>query len=71
MVLAGETISTGGSDTCDCGIKLKFQICQSGAGYYIGTYCSECGPWSRESGYFKTRELAQTALDNNTWEPRG
>lgn len=69
-MLPGETILSGAEDTCDCGIKLPFQVCQSPAGFYIGTQCSECGPWSRESDYFKTRELAQKALDENTWEPR-
>ena len=32
-------------------------------GYYIGTSCN-CGPYSRESEYFKTRAEAQAALDS-------
>jgi hypothetical protein len=69
-MLPGETILSGASPTCDCGTKLPFQVLSSPAGFYIGTQCSECGPWSRESGYYKTREIAETHLKNNTWEPR-
>jgi hypothetical protein len=67
MTLPGETIATGASDTCpDCGKKLELEVLQSAAGYYIGTECC-CGPYSRESGYYKTCKIAQTALDNNTF----
>lgn len=69
-MLPGETILSGAKDTCDCGTKLLFQVLQSPAGFYIGTQCDVCGPWSRESDYFKTRELAQTALDTGKWVPR-
>lgn len=66
MVLPGETIRTGASDTCpDCKEKLVEQVLLSNAGYYIGTRCN-CGPYSRESGYYKTREEAQNALDSQT-----
>lgn len=62
MVLPGETILTGGPNTCpDCDTKLVFTVMSSMAGYYIGTYC-DCGPYSRESGYYKTREDAEKAL---------
>lgn len=62
MVLPKETIARGGDKTCsDCGVTPKLQVCHSQAGYYIGTYCS-CGPYSRESDYYKTRELAEKAL---------
>lgn len=63
MILPGETIRSGADSTCpDCGVVLKEKICRSNAGYYIGTECN-CGPYSRESHYYKTREAAQTALD--------
>lgn len=62
MVLQGETSATGASDTCeDCGEELVNGVQMSAAGYYIGTVC-ECGPYSRESGYYKTREQAESAL---------
>lgn len=62
-MLPGETIATGAPATCeDCGVALKPQVLQSAAGYYIGTFC-QCGPYSRESGYYPKREEAQQALD--------
>jgi hypothetical protein len=62
MALVGETIASGAPSVCsDCGTHLKLEVLQSGAGHYIGTRCA-CGPYSRESGYFASRELAQGAL---------
>lgn len=67
MVMPGETISTGAPSTCsDCGVKLKFEVLHSPAGYYIGTQC-HCGPYSRESGYYRSRKAAQAALDTGTF----
>lgn len=67
MVLLGENITTGGSDKCtDCGKKLEFMVCQSNAGYYVGTWCC-CGPFSRESGYYRSRDEAQKALDSGKY----
>lgn len=70
MVMKGETIKTGASAVCDCGVKLKLEVLHSGAGYYIGTACNYCGPWSRESGYYPNAESAQRDLsfvDADTW----
>lgn len=65
----GETIRTGARDHCDCGDKLEFQVCSSAAGYYIGTQCPVCGPWSRESYYYPSYDRALSALedDNVVW----
>jgi hypothetical protein len=61
-MLPGETINSGASDVCpDCKQKLIVKVCQSGGGYYLGTWCC-CGPYSRESEYFATEELANVAL---------
>ena len=61
-MLPGETILSGGPSTCeDCGVTPKFQVCRSAAGYYVGTMCL-CGPFSRESCYFRTHEDAKVAL---------
>jgi hypothetical protein len=60
----GETIATGAAATCaDCGEtpQLQVYISPGGAGFYIGTYC-ECGPYSRESEYFKTHAEAEAVL---------
>ena len=65
-MLPGETIHSGASPKClDCGAEVKEEVLMPAAGYYIGTYCL-CGPYSRESHYYPTRESAQHALDTNT-----
>ena len=67
-MIPGETIASGAPDTCpDCHLKLEPDVYQSAAGYYIGTWC-HCGPYSRESGYYATREEATAELD--TFAPR-
>ncbi|MHA1344958.1 MAG: hypothetical protein ACTSO3_01025 [Candidatus Heimdallarchaeaceae archaeon] len=49
--------------TCiDCASALPLKVLHSNAGYYIGTFCSCCGPYSRESEYFKTRDEAEKEL---------
>lgn len=61
-MMNGETIGTGAPATCpDCNVKLVPKVYSSCA-FYIGTYCN-CGPYSRESGYFATKAEAQAALD--------
>ena len=48
--------------TCtDCNKPLTLTVCESAAGFYIGRWC-DCGPYSRESGYYPTREAAQADL---------
>jgi hypothetical protein len=60
-VLPGETLGNGAPKVCpDCGVKLVPKVMSTWA-YYIGTEC-ECGPYSRESEYFKKREDAEKAL---------
>jgi non-ribosomal peptide synthetase component E (peptide arylation enzyme) len=66
-MLPGETIATGAPSTCaDCLKDLKNEVLRSAAGYYIGTLC-DCGPYTRESGYYRTEEEAQRALDAGTF----
>jgi hypothetical protein len=68
MVLPLETLATGAAPTCsDCGVTPKLAVHQSPAGYYIGTYC-DCGPYSRESEYYPTRDKAEKALDKGGFE---
>lgn len=63
MVLKGETLATGASPRCpDCGVTVNLKVCRSAAGYYVGTWC-DCGPYSRESGYYRTFEDARAALE--------
>jgi hypothetical protein len=64
MALIGETVASGGPGICEeCGMAPTLGVYQSASGYYVGTYC-QCGPYSRESGYFAKRERAQKALDS-------
>lgn len=66
-MLPGETIASGAPDTCpECKIKPKLQVLRSGGGYYIGTLCN-CGPYSRESGYYSSREAAEGDLAKGTF----
>jgi len=65
-MLPGEIVGHSGPITCaDCGASMPLQVCCSAAGYYLGYLCEMCGPWSRETGYFPTREAAQAALDTD------
>ena len=61
MVIDSETIGTGAPRICPtCGIRLVPRVMKTCA-YYIGTVC-DCGPYSRESEYFKTEKEARAAL---------
>jgi|TARA_R100001594_G_scaffold64884_1_gene99198 hypothetical protein len=61
MVMPGETIATGASVKCgeeDCQNDGPM-VLQSGAGYYVGYFCRKCGPYSRETGYYRTHDEAK------------
>ncbi len=60
-MLPGETIRSGASNMC-CGKVLEFTVLRSNAGYYIGTQCDQCGPYSRESHYYRSEEEARQAV---------
>ncbi len=56
--------------TCsDCNMKLDLEVLMSAAGCYIGRWCN-CGPYSRESHYFRTRNEAEAALNSGNYEKR-
>lgn len=65
-MLPGETIASGASNIC-CGNVLAMQVLHSRAGYYIGTQCPNCGPYSRESDYYLTPGAAQADLDSGNF----
>jgi hypothetical protein len=68
MALPLETLALGANPTCsDCKETVKLRVCKSFAGYYIGSYC-DCGPYSRESDYYTTREKAEAALKKGGFE---
>lgn len=63
MVMRGETVDTGAPIKCDqCNTKAVLGVDKSAAGYYIGFRCN-CGPYSRESGYFPTKAAAEKAFE--------
>lgn len=64
MAFEGELNGTEGTTCMDCGAKLPLKICMSAAGYYLGYECLCCGPYSRESGYFRSREDAEKELES-------
>jgi hypothetical protein len=67
MTLEDETIASGAAPRCpDCGRMPKLDVQYSAAGYYIGAWC-DCGPYSRESGYYRTGEDAQADLDSGAY----
>lgn len=62
-MLSGETLYNVANPECaDCKAALTPKVCRSFAGYYVGTWC-DCGPYSRESGYFPTEAEARWALE--------
>ena len=68
MVLEKETLRRGAPDTCsDCGVVIVLKVHHSTAGYYIGAWCN-CGPYCRESGYYPTREKAETAFKTDWYD---
>lgn len=66
-MIEGETLASGASDVClECGMRVKLDVYLSGAGFYIGTRCL-CGPYTRESGYYRAEEDAYRALEAKTY----
>jgi hypothetical protein len=69
-MLEGETLASGAPKTCpDCQVTPQLQVLRSAAGWYIGTIC-DCGPYSRESLYIATKEIADEALRRGDWPRR-
>lgn len=61
-MLPGETLQSGAPARCPtCKTDLVVGVQRSAGGWYIGTVC-QCGPYTRESGYYRTEHDAQTAL---------
>lgn len=61
--MTNNSLKTGKLAREVCGKRLPLQVLQSAAGFYVGTFDDE-GPCSRESEeYFRSKVLAQAALD--------
>jgi hypothetical protein len=53
-----------------CGRNLPLTVCESRAGFYLGTHDEE-GPYSRESvEYWRNRKEADSALQLGRWTQR-
>jgi hypothetical protein len=62
MTLPGECVNDTKTTCHECGSELYIDIQKSFAGYYVGFFCPECSPYSRESGYYRNYEEAEKAL---------
>lgn len=62
MTLFGETNGLFGATCIGCNSPLELRVLRSFAGYYVGYMCDNCGPYSRESGYYHTHEEAEVEL---------
>ena len=67
MTLPGECVRDVATSCVECGAHLEIQVCRSMAGYYVGFFCPECGPYSRESGYYRSYENAEKALSTGSY----
>jgi hypothetical protein len=67
MTLSGECVNETTTICHECGTELNIDIQKSAAGYYVGFFCQECGPYSRESGYYRSYEEAEKALNTGAY----
>lgn len=63
-MIPGETVGAKTTKCRECNQTLIIKVCHSWGGYYIGFRCPNCGPYSRESDYYKTQKEAEEALKN-------
>ncbi len=66
-MLPGEIVGDTVTTCMDCGRELKLGVLRSAAGHYLGFICHQCGPYSRESGYFPDAETAKAALESGSY----
>jgi hypothetical protein len=50
--------------------RLPVEICESRAGFYLGTKDEDGSPFSRESQYWRARKDAERALLKRDWVQR-
>ncbi|MFH1983206.1 MAG: hypothetical protein ABIL58_15290 [Pseudomonadota bacterium] len=67
MTLPGECVNEVRTLCCECQSVMDIGVQRSAAGYYVGFFCPCCGPYSRESGYYRSFEEAQEALDSGLY----
>lgn len=66
-MIPGETVVAKTTECVECHQTLTIKVCHSWGGYYVGFICPNCGPYSRESYYYKTREEAEEALKSGQY----
>jgi hypothetical protein len=67
MTLPNECVNDTQTACMECGTALDIQVLCSAAGYYVGFFCPHCGPYSRESGYYSSREEAEVDLSSGCY----
>ena len=67
MTLPGECVNDTKTTCHECGTGLTIDVQKSAAGYYIGFWCENCGPYSRESGYYRSYEEAEKAMSTGAY----
>ena len=67
MTLPGECINSNKTTCHECGTELVIGIQKSAAGFYVGFFCDCCGPYSRESWYYRSSEEAEKALSAGSY----
>jgi len=70
MALPGECVRDKSTTCTDCGTHLELEVLHSSAGYYLGFFCPNCGPYSRETPYYKNEDVAQSRLNTDMIEWR-
>jgi len=66
-MLPGECVNDTTTVCVECCSELTIGVLRSQAGYYIGFFCNNCGPYSRESGYYPTYQKAEQALKSGSF----
>lgn len=67
-MIRGETLASGAPAVCpDCGLTVRVGVRWSAAGWYIGGWCN-CGPYSRESGYYRSEDVAREIYESGKYE---
>ena len=47
----------------ECGESLPLRVLQSAAGYYVGYFCPNCGPYKRFTNYTRTKDASEAILE--------
>ena len=66
MTLPGECVNDTKTTCHECGTELVIDVQKSAAGYYIGFWCENCGPYLRRRfawfGLFRQQNEPLTAI---------